>query len=231
MELQYYGANCLRITTKKAAIVIDDNLAELGLKTITKPTDISLNTHAGIPDHEARFKADMPGEYEISGVAIHGIAARSHMDPVRSKTSQKSADSRSANRTSNGMDEPDAHNAVIYTISADDLKVAILGHIYPELSDDQLEQIGLVDIAVVPVGGNGYTLDGAGALQIIKKLEPKVIIPTHYAGVAIKYQVPQAELAEALKALAMEPSETLDKYKPKAAEFTDTARLIVLKSG
>lgn len=207
MELQYYGANCLRITTKKATIVIDDNLSELGLKSVTKPTDISLNTHAGIADHEARFRADMPGEYEISGVAIAGIAARAHMD------------------------EPGVRSAVIYTISADDLKVAILGHIYPELSDEQLEQIGLVDIVVVPVGGNGYTLDGAGALQVIKKLEPKVIIPTHYADQAIKYEVPQAELTDALKALAMEPSETLDKYRPKAAEFTDTVRLIVLKRG
>lgn len=205
MELQYYGANCLRISTKRASIVIDDNLAELGLKSVTKPTDISLNTNSNIPEHGARFKANMPGEYEISGVAIHGIAARSHMD------------------------ELGQHNAVIYTISSDDLRIAVLGHIYPELSDEQLEQIGLVDIVVIPVGGSGYTLDGAGALHVIKQLEPKVIIPTHYGDKAIKYEVPQAELSEALNALAMEPSETLDKYRPKTVEFTDTARLIVLK--
>jgi L-ascorbate metabolism protein UlaG (beta-lactamase superfamily) len=49
MELQYYGGDCLRITTKKAQIVIDDNLDKLGLKSVTKPTDISLHTHDGIP--------------------------------------------------------------------------------------------------------------------------------------------------------------------------------------
>jgi len=91
------------------------------------------------------------------------------------------------------------------------------------------DQIGLVDIAVVPVGGNGYTLDGTGALSVIKKLEPRVVIPTHYADKAVKYEVGQAELAVALKNLGMEASETLDKYKPKAGELSDTTHLIVLE--
>lgn len=204
MELSYFGANCVRIVTKKAQIVVDDNLDKLGLKSVTKPTDISLHTHAGISPKTAQFTADMPGEYEISGVVIHGIAARSHMD----KEGKKSA--------------------VVYTVTVDEIKVAILGHIYPDLSEDQLEAIGLVDIAVVPVGDNGYTLDGVGALQVIKKIEPKVVIPTHYADKAIKYEVSQVDLAEALKNLAMEPAETLDKYKPKPADWSDTAKLIVL---
>ncbi|MBI2007611.1 MBL fold metallo-hydrolase [Candidatus Saccharibacteria bacterium] len=204
MELSFYGANCLRISTKKAQIVIDDNLEKLGLKSITKPTDISLHTHSGIPSKPAHFTADMPGEYEISGVVIHGIAARAHMD------------------------DESKESAIIYTVAADDMRTAVLGHIYPDLSEDQLEAIGHVDIAIVPVGNNGYTLDGVGALQVIKKIEPKVVIPTHYADKAIKYEVSQAELAEALKNLGMEPAETLDKYKPNRAEWTDTARLIVL---
>lgn len=205
MELQYYGANCVRISARNAQIVIDDNLEKLGLKSVTKPTDISLHTHSGVPPKTTHFTADMPGEYEISGVVIHGIAARAHMD------------------------EEGKRGAVIYTINTAETKIAVLGHIYPELSEDQLEAIGLVDIAIVPVGDNGYTLDGVGALQVIKKIEPKVVIPTHYADKAIKYEVPQVELAEALKNLGMEASEPVDRYKPNRAEWTDTAHLIVLK--
>ena len=205
MELTYYGANCLRISTKKAQVVVDDNLDKLGLKSITKPDDISLHTFSGIPAKQSRFAADIPGEYEISGVVIHGVSTRGHMD------------------------EEGQQNAVIYTVAADDLKVAVLGHIYPQLSEDQLEQIGHVDIAIVPVGNSGYTLDGVGALKLIKQIEPKVIIPTHYADKAIKYEVPQVELQEALKNLAMEPSETLPKYKPNPAELTDTTKLIILE--
>jgi L-ascorbate metabolism protein UlaG (beta-lactamase superfamily) len=206
MELQYYGANCLRLSAKKAQIVVDDNLAKLGLKSVTKPTDISLRTSRQFPEHaDSVFKTEMPGEYEVAGVVIHGIAARSHMD------------------------EEGKQSAVIYTIQADDTKVAILGHIYPELSEQQLEQIGLVDVAVVPVGGNGYTLDGAGALKVIKQIEPKVVIPTHYADKAIMYEVPQTGLADAVKNLGMEISETVGKYKVKPAELSDTAKLVVLE--
>lgn len=206
MELQYYGANCLRITSKKAAIVVDDNLDQVGLKNVTKPADISLRTSKLIPEaKEAAFKAETPGEYEIAGVIIRGIAARAHMDEEGKKT------------------------AVIYTVSSDDTKVAILGHVYPQLSEDQLEEIGMVDVLMVPVGGNGYTLDGLGALKLVKQIEPKIVIPTHYADKAVKYEVPQAELADSLKSLAMEPAETVAKYKIKPGDLSDTTHLVVLE--
>jgi len=206
VELTYYGANCVRLAAKKAQIVVDDNLAKLGLKTVTKPADISLRTNKMFPEHpDAAFRAEMPGEYEIAGVVIHGIAARAHMD------------------------EEDKNSAVIYTIQADDTKVAIIGHIYPELTESQLEAIGMVDVAVVPVGGNGYTLDGVGALKVIKQIEPKVVIPTHFSDKAIRYEVPQAELADAVKNLGMETGETAAKYKIKPSELSDTTRLIVLE--
>lgn len=206
MEIQYYGANCVRIVTKKASIVIDDNLQQLGLKGVTRPDDISLRTSKMFPEHkDAKFTAESPGEYEIAGAIIHGIGARAHMD------------------------EEGRTSAVIYTIEGDDVKVAIIGHIYPELSEEQLEQIGLIDVAIVPVGGNGYTLDGVGALKVIKQLEPKLIIPTHYADKQIKYEVPQQDLAESIKGLAMEPHQTVAKLKVKPAELTDTTQLIILE--
>jgi L-ascorbate metabolism protein UlaG (beta-lactamase superfamily) len=204
VELSYFGANCLRISTKKAQLVVDDNLKKLGLKTVTKLTDISLKTLKDIPDHESHFKVDMPGEYETAGVIIHGVAARAHMD------------------------EEGKHTSTIYTLEADGTRVAILGHVYPELSEDQLEQIGMVDILVVPVGNSGYTLDAIGALKLIKQIEPKVVIPTHYADSGVNYEVPQVELADALKNLGMEVSETVDKYKYKSADLSDSTKLVVL---
>lgn len=206
MEIEYFGANCLRISGRGFSIVVDDNLSTLGAKSITKPTDILLKTFSGIPSPKGtRFIADTPGEYEISGVSINGVGARGHMD------------------------EEGKQSATIYTIQTDDAKLAVIGHIFPDLSDDQLESIGTVDAAVIPVGGHGYTLDGAGALSIIKKIEPQVIVPTHYADSGLKYEVPQAGLDEALQGLAMKPAETLDKLKIKKAELTDTTKLVVLE--
>jgi L-ascorbate metabolism protein UlaG (beta-lactamase superfamily) len=205
MELQYFGANCVRLTTKKAQIVVDDNLSQLGLKSIIKPDDISLKTSKDIPSQNSRFTAEMPGEYEISGVIIRGVAARGLKD------------------------EPGNFSRTIYALTAEDMKVAVFGHIFPELSDEQLEQIGVVDIAIVPVGGHDYTLDGVGALQVIKKIEPKIVIPTHYTDSKVKYQVAQDDLETASKGLGMEVSEKVAKYKPKISELTDTAHLVVLE--
>lgn len=206
MEVSYHGANCLRINTKKASIVVDDNLDDVGLKSITKPADISLRTSKLLPQHkQSRFSAEIPGEYEIAGVVIHGVGARAHMD------------------------EEGKQNATIYTIEADDVRIVIVGHVYPELTEEQLEQIGMVDVAFVPVGGNGYTLDGVGALKVIKQLEPKIVVPTHYADKQVKYEVPQQDLSEALKGLAMEPAETLARYKIRPLEMTDSTRLFILE--
>ncbi len=207
MEIQFYGGNCVRLTTKKATVVVDDNLADLGLKPATKAGDIALFTGAhGEPAAEIKLLVDQPGEYEVSDVSIQGIAARAHID------------------------EAGKSSATMYKIVGDDVGVVALGHIYPELSDTQLEELGTVDILIIPVGGNGYTLDGVGALSLIKKIEPKIIIPTHYADKGVKYEVPQAALEDVLKNISMEPKETVAKLKLKAGELLgENSQLIILE--
>lgn len=205
MEIQYFGANCLRITTKKASIVIDDNLVVLGQKSVTKAGDIALFTSAHEPTQaEVKIVIDQPGEYEVSDTSIHGIAARAHIDEAGT-------------------------NATMFKIVDDDIKVLVTGHIYPELTDEQLEQVGMVDVLIVPVGGNGYTMDPVGALKLIRKIDPKVAIPTHFDEKGFKFEVPQQPLDEALKTFAMEPKETTAKFKVKPAELTETTQLVILE--
>jgi L-ascorbate metabolism protein UlaG (beta-lactamase superfamily) len=206
MDVQFYGANCLVITGKQTRIVIDDNLVELGAKSVSREGDVDIFTT--VSDKEvsgAKLVIDQPGEYEVSGVSVYGIAARAHIDAEGVKS------------------------ATMYKIVLDDTSILITGHIYPELSDAQQEAIGMIDIMFVPVGGNGYTLDGIGALKLIKKVEPKVIVPTHYDDSALKFSVPQHDLGEAIKALAMEPKESVSKLKLKASEIGDSMQLIVLE--
>ncbi len=206
MELQYLGANCLRITTKKASLIVDDNLADLGLKTVAKSGDVILLTgpHATAAD-DSKLVIDQPGEYEVSDVSVQGIAARSHLDEAGQST------------------------ATVFRITADDIRLVITGHIYPELNDWQLEAIGTADVLIIPLGGNGYTMDGEGALAIIKKIEPKLVIPTHYADKALTYPVTQSSLEDVLKSMAMEPAQTVPKLKIKPIDLTDNTQLIVLE--
>jgi L-ascorbate metabolism protein UlaG (beta-lactamase superfamily) len=206
MEIQFYGANCVRLTTKKAAIAVDDNLASIGAKAATKPGDVALFTSAhGIPAVETKIIIDQPGEYEASDVSIQGIAARAHIDEEKQKT------------------------ATIYKLVMEDIRIAVLGHIYPDLTSAQLEALGTIDVLIIPVGGNGYTLDPVGALKLIKEIEPKLVIPTHYDDKGLNYEVPQQSLEDALKGLSMEPRETVTKLKVKAGELGDVTQLVVLE--
>ncbi len=206
VEIQFYGGNCVRLSTKKASIIVDDNLADLGLKSVTKSGDIALFTGAhGEPATDVRILIDQPGEYEVANTSIQGVAARAHID------------------------EAGGFAATIYKIVGDDIRVAVVGHVYPELSDAQLEELGMIDVLIIPVGGSGYTLDGTDALKLIKKIEPKMVIPTHYADKGIKYPVSQADLTEAIKGLSMEPKETVPKLKVKEAELSDITQLVILE--
>lgn len=205
MDLQFFGGNCVVLSNKGVRLVFDDNLADLGLKSASKPGDIALFTgvHAQ-PTAQPRLIIDGPGEYEVAGLSIIGIAARGHMDPEKTK------------------------QATMYKIITDEANYLITGHIYPDLSDEQLETIGTVDVLVVPVGGNGYTLDPVGALQMIKKIEPKVVVPTHYDDGTARYPVAQQTLDMALKNLGMEAKEPVAKLHFKPSEATNTTQLVVM---
>jgi L-ascorbate metabolism protein UlaG (beta-lactamase superfamily) len=204
MELQFYGANAVSLAYKGTRIIIDDNLTELGAKTVTKPGDVALFTGKHESATNARLSFDSPGEYEVADISIIGIAARSHLDE-------------------SGL------GATMFKLTAGEVSVLVTGHIYPELSDAQLEALNHIDVLVVPVGGNGYTVDPVGALKLIKAIEPKLVIPTHYADKSLKYEVPQQDLGAALKELGMEPKETIAKLRLKPADLGDLTQLIILE--
>lgn len=205
MDIQFYGANCLTFTHRGTRIVIDDNLADLGAKGITKPDDVALYTGAHGAANGAKLTFDSPGEYEVADTSVIGIPARAHID------------------------EEGPRNATMFKLVVGETSVLITGHIYPELTENQLETIGIVDLLIVPVGGNGYTVDPAGALKLIKAIEPKLVVPTHYADKSFNFPVPQQDLANALKELAMEPKETVSKLKLKPSELSELTSLIILE--
>lgn len=208
MELQYYGSNCIRITTKKSNLIIDGIIS--GGKSFIKDGDTVLFTDSveNKIDNKVKLIINMPGEYEVADTSIVGISARAYKG------------------------EPKTLTNTIYKIVYEEVKLAIIGNIDSSLTDSQVEQLGEVDVIVIPIGNHDTTLSGSDALGVIKSIEPYLVIPTHYDDGKTNYDKPQAKLSEALKELAMEPTETVTKLKLKSSNFSegDTTKLIVLES-
>lgn len=208
MEIKYFGANAIRVQTKKVGVVVDDNLSSLGQKSVTKPNDLSVYTRkqdeTKLP--KSVFYVDRPGEYEVMNVSIKGVSAQAHID------------------------EPGTKNAVMYRLVINDFKIGIIGHVYPDISEEQLEALGMIDVLFIPVGGNGYTLDAIGALKIIKKIGPSIVVPTHYKDSKIKYEVPQDSIEDVRKVFSMEPVEEMEALSLKSREFAEGTRLVILKN-
>lgn len=205
MDIQFYGANCVSVTYKGQRVVVDDNLADLGGKSVVRAEDVALYTFPRPHSRPAaRLHLDGPGEYEVADISITGIPARAHLD------------------------EPGTLGATMFKLAAGDTSVLVTGHIFPSLNETQLEEIGMVDVLVVPVGGNGFTVDPAGALQLIKTIEPKLVVPVHYADPSLKFEVPQQSLEQALTELGMEPKETVPKLRLKSGELSEVTAVVVV---
>jgi L-ascorbate metabolism protein UlaG (beta-lactamase superfamily) len=205
MDISYKGANCIEIVTKKATMVIDGAVGKVGLKDVVPKDAVQIATHHDyVPSQHNSLVVDGPGEYEINDITVVGVPAQRHLAQGKEK------------------------EATMYRIVTGEVTVVIVGHVADPLTDDQLEKLGVVDIAIVPVGGSGYTLDTHGAVEVVKQLDPKVVIPTHYADSAINYEVPQLELAPFIKELAAAAHEVTPKFKIKNGILPETFTLVEL---
>lgn len=192
-EIEYKGAGSVVISTKEAKVVVDPKLSLVGLKDLQTKGLVELLTEErfGVNDEDVILTIDSPGEYGVDGFDIKGIPARRHIDH-----------------------DGEAMIATIYRIVVGDTRIGIVGNIDKKLSDEQLEGLGVIDILILPVGGGGYTLDAVDAAKVIRMIDPKIVMPIHYADSALRYEVPQDDLQLFIDELGA-PVETVSKYKVK----------------
>lgn len=193
-DIEYKGGNAVIIATKGSKLILDPKLSLVGLKDLAVKDSVELATEPRflVNDPAARMVLEGPGEYEVGDFSIKGIPVVRHID-----------------------DESSKPGSTIYRIDVGEVGIAVFGNISGNLNEDQLEAIGLVDILIIPVGGGGYTLDYTNATRLVRQIEPKVVIPIHYADTAIQYEVPQDPLSLFTNELDV-PIESVDKYKLKS---------------
>lgn len=176
MDIEYRGENCIIIKYKKTAIVVDPTSQSSAKEANNSETIILLTKANEWAEGQKGFLVDMPGEYEHNDISIKGIATHLHTDEG-------------------------GNNATMYRIEFDGVRLAVIGHTDAPLKDDDLEELGVIDVVVVPVGGGGYTLDARDAASIVRQISPKAVIPTHFADPHVKYEVPQESVDEFVKAM------------------------------
>lgn len=204
MDIEYKGANCVTISTKKTNVTVDAHLSAVGLKDVTPKEAVAIATQMGFAvKSEDGVVVDQPGEYEVRDISITGVSAQRLIDHDGSK------------------------QATMYRVMLGDVTFAIIGHVLTPLTEEQLETLGVIDVAIVPVGGNGYTLDAHQAIEVVRQLDPKVVIPTHYADSAVKYEVPQMELEPFIKELGA-VHETMTTWKIKNGLIPEVLTVIEL---
>lgn len=169
MQIQYYGHSCFKITTKPGGRATEDIILffdpfgkELGIRPPQGQADIIFVSHQH-PNHNniSAIKGDpviveTPGEYAVKGINVVGVD--SFHDNVEGTEKGRST---------------------IYILEAEELKICHLGDLGCDLTGKQLEEIDGVDILFIPVGGTS-TIDGKKAAELVRKIEPAIIIPMHY---------------------------------------------------
>lgn len=202
-EIEYKGANSVIISTKKSKLIVDPKLSIVGLKDISTKGAVELATEDrfAVNDPSASLVINSPGDFGVADFDIHGVPARRNLDG-------------------------DGFASTMYRIEIGDTRIGVIGNIYEKLSDEQLEELGVLDILIIPVGGSGYTLDAVGAAGLVRIISPKIVIPVHYADKDIKYEVSQDEMSLFVSELGA-PVEVVQKYKSKQATFASGPLTIV----
>lgn len=159
MEITWYGLSCFRIVERKHAAVVTDPYGNtIGLPELKLRADILTISHEAKGHSNlaavsgTRQIIDGPGEYEIGGVFITGIATFRKVDNGRN---------------------------VLYVFDMGGLSVAHLGDLQQVPEQKQIEALGQVNILLIPVGA-GKSLNAAQAAELVSLLEPNIVVPMHY---------------------------------------------------
>jgi len=165
MKLKWLGHSCFLITSETGLKIITDPYSTGGgmnYSPVNEAADIVTVSH-NHRDHNN--VAAVPGKPEVitgsgtktaKGIQFKGIA--SHHDKSMGKE-------RGAN--------------TIFCFTVDGIKLCHLGDLGHELSQEEIAQIGNVDVLFIPIGGS-YTIDAKVASKVIDDLKPKVVAPMHY---------------------------------------------------
>ncbi len=210
MEITWYGHSCFRLTERGLAAVVTDPFdhRETGYEPLKLRGDVVTVSHDS-PAHNysegvkgAEHILTGPGEFEIGGVFITGI------------------------QTNHRNGKEDSPRNTLFVFEYNGVNVAHLGDLNHVPNQTEVEALGTVHVALVPVG-DGTSLNAAKAAEVISLIEPNIVIPMHYATPACAMKLDP--LSKFLKEMGLTDTETLPSLKISGTSgLSEETRVVTL---
>lgn len=215
MEITWYGHSCFRLTERNYATVVTDPFdnKSIGYDALRLRSDIVTVSHDA-PGHSntdavkgTSHVIDGAGEFEIGGVFITGVQTDGGSSKKKSK------------------DRENAVRNTVYVFDYDGITVVHLGDLRHTPTQAEIESLGTINVALVPVGGGGG-LNAAKAAEIISVIEPNLVIPMHYSTPATKVSLDS--LNKFIKEMGLSSPETQPSLKVTRSGLPNETRVVVL---
>lgn len=208
MVINWYGESCFKVQIGPVALLIDPVKSGTGLTAPRFKADVVLKTESPFPlpsffeeKHEEVAEVVGPGEYELKGIRVIGVAASRDGSPNSFKT--------------------------MYAVEADGMRIGFFGKITKSPESAELEHFVNVDIAVLPAGGNPF-LDQDEAAKLVKQVDPKIVIPSLYRIPGLKRKAD--DVKDFLAVMGSSRSEEAqEKLTIKKAELPPALRVVPLR--
>jgi L-ascorbate metabolism protein UlaG (beta-lactamase superfamily) len=209
MDITWYGHSCFRLRSKQGTVITDpydkglgDDLPRLRADIVTISHDHPHHCNAQAIKGNPRVISG-PGEYEVKGVFVIGIST--FHDARHGKL-------RGGN--------------TVYVFDMDELTICHLGDLGHVPTQAQTEDLGDIDVLLIPVGGS-TTIGAARASEVISILEPRIIIPMHYRAKNVQQSKLQP-LDQFLKEMGVKSTTAEDSLKVTKGGLPSDAQVIIL---
>ncbi len=161
------GHSSFKIRGKNGIVVCDPFSSKIGFPFPKVSADIITVSHhhfdhsaidqvSGTARKEVPYVIDAPGEYELLDIAVsvHPSFHDGENGKLRGKNN-------------------------IAVIRIEGIAIAHLGDLGHMLSDSDIDSLGVIDVLMVPAGGE-FTVNPKQAAEIVEAIEPSIVIPMHY---------------------------------------------------
>lgn len=166
MKIKWNGHASFTFTADDGTVLVTDPYDPAGYGGVLTYDVVSDNADAVLVSHDHddhNYVKGLPGSPQV--LKVSGQVREIKINGIDSFHDESNGSERGSN--------------MIFSFNMDGIDICFLGDLGHQLSSEQIDAIGNVNLLLVPVGGT-FTVDADGAIKLIEALKPDLVIPMHY---------------------------------------------------